>query len=241
MISPEARERLASRMDDRRLELSLRWRDVAEAGGISYEALRDVRNGTRGIRRLTEHAIEVALKWESGSVQRILDGGEPIPAGGEPAPVTATGGITLPPLAVTGDAGSGDDVTTAVVAALFGSKERRIWAQVRRRLAERTPAGAALFADPAQSAAWPPESPDGSRGGAPFDLTPQARELLDIKVTPAEVLFDRMPEIVVWRLDEMPFRKRVEMIREYREPVRGAGIARRAGLKKPSTLSALSS
>jgi hypothetical protein len=88
MISPEARERLASLMDDRRLELGLRWRDVAEAGGVSYEALRDVRNGSGGIRRLTEHAIETGLRWEAGSVRRILDGGEPLvrPAVHDPPP-----------------------------------------------------------------------------------------------------------------------------------------------------------
>jgi hypothetical protein len=80
MISPEARERLASQMDDRRLELGLRWRDVAKAGGVSYEALRDVRKGTGGIRRLTAHAIETGLQWEPGSVTCILDGGEPVPA-----------------------------------------------------------------------------------------------------------------------------------------------------------------
>ena len=89
MISPEARERLASLMDDRRLELGLRWRDVAEAGGISYEALRDVRNGTGGIRRLTEHAIETGLQWERGSVARILAGGELDPQPQRrPAPLT---------------------------------------------------------------------------------------------------------------------------------------------------------
>ena len=82
MISPEARVRLASLMDDRRLELGLRWRDVAEAGGVSYEALRDVRNGTGGIRRLTEHAIETGLQWEAGSVGLILAGGDPVPLGG---------------------------------------------------------------------------------------------------------------------------------------------------------------
>lgn len=81
MISPEARERLARLMDERRLELGLRWRDVAEAGGVSYEVLRDVRNGSGGIRRLTEHGIEAGLQWEAGSVRRILEGGEPsVPA-----------------------------------------------------------------------------------------------------------------------------------------------------------------
>jgi hypothetical protein len=165
MISPEARERLASHMDDRRLELGLRWRDVAEAGGISYEALRDVRNGHGGIRRLTEHAIETALQWEAGSVASILNGGDPVPAVSEPAPVTTTGGITLPSLAVTGDAAAAEDaaeVTRAVVVAAIGPRlERQVWAEVHRH-PEGTPASV-IFADPVEIALFERDAPELQR------------------------------------------------------------------------------
>ena len=225
-------------MDDRRLELGLRWRDVAEAGGVSYEALRDVRNGTGGIRRLTEHAIEVGLQWTAGSVQGILAGRDPLPTGSEPVPAPAVDTATAADSATAADVtDAADDVTGAVLVALFGAKERKIWAQVRRRLAA-TEVGRTLFSDPAEVAAWPAESADGTRGGAPFDLSERAREVLKVNVTPGSVLFDRTPEVVVWNLDTLPFRKRVEMIREFREPVRGAGTARRAGLKEPDGLSA---
>jgi hypothetical protein len=137
---------------------------------------------------------------------------------------TAPPATPEPPLELVPD--SGDDVTGAVVAALFGPKERKIWAHIRRCL-EAAPGGTALFADPAQAAVWPPESGDGFSGGAPFDLTPEARELLD--ATPAEALFTDHVEITVWHLVRTPYRKRVGMIREYREPVRPPRAARRAG------------
>ena len=214
MISPEARERLASLMDDRRLELGLRWRDVAEAGGISYEALRDIRNGSGGIRRLTEHAIDTGLQWEPGTVARIL-------AGGDPAPVRGTRSTAPAPDEPVADpaADAGDDVTGVVVAALFGPVERRIWASIRRHLAA-TPAGSKLFSDPAQAAMWPPD-------GAPIDLTEEARQLLD--ATPATDLFTDPSEIILWNLNRLRYRKRVAMIREYRAPIRPTVAVRRAG------------
>ena len=141
MISPEARGRLASLMDDRRLELRLRWRDVAEAGGISYEALRDVRNGTGGIRRLTEHAIEAGLQWESGSVASILAGGEPV----DIAPAVPA---EPPPDLPDDDA----DVTTNVVLAAINPIERQVWAEIQRH-PEGTPAEV-IFTDPLERALW---------------------------------------------------------------------------------------
>lgn len=79
MINPEARKRLAGHMDQRRVGLRLTWREVAEAAGISYEALRTTRSGPGGIAPLTEAGIEDALQWERGSIRRILDGGDPVP------------------------------------------------------------------------------------------------------------------------------------------------------------------
>jgi hypothetical protein len=79
MITPEARERLAEFMDRRRIDLRLTWREVADAGGISYEALRAARNGVGDIRSLTQAGVEDGLQWEHGSVARILAGGDPTP------------------------------------------------------------------------------------------------------------------------------------------------------------------
>lgn len=82
MIDPEARTRLAELMEERRLELNLTWREVAGAGGISYEVIRSIRNGTGDIRRLTQRRIEDGLRWRPGSVGQILAGGNPVPLEG---------------------------------------------------------------------------------------------------------------------------------------------------------------
>jgi hypothetical protein len=79
MITPEVRARLAEFMDERRLELRLTWREVAEAGEVSYEAVRAARNGTQDIRPLTQAGIEKGLHWERGSISLILAGGYPQP------------------------------------------------------------------------------------------------------------------------------------------------------------------
>jgi hypothetical protein len=79
-IAPEARQRLARLMDERRRELRLRWQDVAEAGGISLKTLHNVRVGGDGIAPLTERGIETGLRWETGSIGAVLAGGDPVPA-----------------------------------------------------------------------------------------------------------------------------------------------------------------
>ena len=76
-ISPQARERLEQLMDARRLDLDMNWRDVAQRAGISYEAIRALRSGPGGIRSLTARKIDRALQWKPGSLERILDGGDP--------------------------------------------------------------------------------------------------------------------------------------------------------------------
>lgn len=71
-------------MAARRKELRLRWSDVADLAGISYETLRIIRRGhVEGMRPLTESGIEQALKWVPGSIAEVLTGGKPTP---EPEP-----------------------------------------------------------------------------------------------------------------------------------------------------------
>jgi hypothetical protein len=217
MISPEARERLASRMDDRRLELGLRWRDVAEAGGISYEALRDVRNGTRGIRRLTEHAIEVGLQWAAGSVQGILADRDPAAVGSEPEPVTTTASVTPAPMAADADA---DAMESAVVTAALPRREREVWAEMRASL-QNTTAGRELFSEPAERALWP-------EGSAPIELTKQAGRVLD--ATPPETLFTARSDILAASMVMYPWHERVRWAAAGRAVLRRPTVAvRRAG------------
>jgi len=131
MINPEARKRLAGLMEQRRVSLRLTWREVAEAGGISYEALRNARNGTAAIAALTQAAIEDGLRWERGSIAHVLGGGDPVPAGerGSPEPVTASGSVTIEPPAITADA----DVKARVYD-LFKQVNEDIEAQVRAEI-----------------------------------------------------------------------------------------------------------
>jgi len=87
-ITPEARRRLADLMESRRLELGLRWQDVAEVSSLSLKTLHSVRTGGAGISPLTRSGIATALRWSPDSVQKILDGGDPEPLTG---PVAVSG------------------------------------------------------------------------------------------------------------------------------------------------------
>jgi len=77
------RERLARLMDDRRTELNLRWLDVADRAELTLEGLRGVRFGAGTMRSLTKAAIERALEWEPGTVEKIMrsPGHIPLPKG----------------------------------------------------------------------------------------------------------------------------------------------------------------
>ena len=200
-------------MDDRRLELGLRWRDVAEAGGISYEALRDVRNGTRGIRRLTQHAIEVGLRWETGSVQRILDGDDR--AAAEPAPVTVP-----PDDDATGAVVAAEAMETAVVTAALPRREREVWGEMRASL-QNTRLGRDLFSDPREAAMWP-------AGSAPIELTEDAARVLD--ATPPDALFTARSDILAASMELYPWHERVRWAAAGRAVLRRPTSAvRRAG------------
>ena len=110
------RRYLAGHMERRQVELGLTWKQIADAGGISYEAVRAVRHGTADIRAQTRHGIDTGLRWTPGSVDRILSGGdpEPLPAA-RPAPVRE---VTL------ADTGSVHDLMLRV---LTDDLERMIW------------------------------------------------------------------------------------------------------------------
>ncbi|MDX3033010.1 helix-turn-helix domain-containing protein [Streptomyces scabiei] len=75
---PQPHERLDLAMNERRLKLRMSWREVAQAAGISYEALRAIRKGNYRPTELTARALDEALQWMPGSVHAVLDGGEPM-------------------------------------------------------------------------------------------------------------------------------------------------------------------
>ncbi|MEU9349066.1 helix-turn-helix transcriptional regulator [Streptomyces sp. NPDC048278] len=97
---PEPHERLDEAMNHRRLELRLKWRDLANAAGITYEALRSIRRGESRPTEITARALDDVLRWAPGSVYAILGGGEPtlleaLPAG-EDAPTSPAAGTLSP-------------------------------------------------------------------------------------------------------------------------------------------------
>lgn len=65
-------------MDERRGDLGLSWREVASRAGVSDETLFRSARG-RPLRTTSRKGIERALQWDSGSIDAILSGGEPVP------------------------------------------------------------------------------------------------------------------------------------------------------------------
>ncbi|MGW4030787.1 helix-turn-helix domain-containing protein [Streptomyces sp. NPDC004838] len=80
MREPEPYERLDKAMNERRLTLRMNWREVAEAAGISYTALRAIRRGKYRPTELTALRLDEALQWAQGSTFTIL-GGDDLPSG----------------------------------------------------------------------------------------------------------------------------------------------------------------
>lgn len=117
------RQRLARLMDERRAELQLTWSEVAERAGITREGLRRTRTGTGHIRSLTKVGIERALSWAPGSIEDILQGGEPR--------IAASGSATIRMVAPVDE----DDERMRRIADLFDQAERAS-AEGRRLLEE---------------------------------------------------------------------------------------------------------
>lgn len=79
-------DQLAAAVRARRTELGLTQVDVATAGHVSVDMIRNIEHRRRTPKRVnprTARAIEDALKWVPGSIEDTL-------TGGHPTPVTAT-------------------------------------------------------------------------------------------------------------------------------------------------------
>ncbi|MCX2715865.1 helix-turn-helix domain-containing protein [Mycolicibacterium sp. J2] len=75
-------DQLAAAVRARRTELGLTQVDVATAGRVSVDTIRNIEHRRRTPKRVnprTARAIEDALKWEPGSIEDTLAGGEPSP------------------------------------------------------------------------------------------------------------------------------------------------------------------
>jgi|GEM_PF-6827586 len=64
--------RLGAAMEQRRLELRLRWNQVAERAGMSVAHLSRIRKGEAPPSPLAAASIETALQWPAGTVRDIL-------------------------------------------------------------------------------------------------------------------------------------------------------------------------
>ncbi|MEU5853991.1 hypothetical protein ABZ799_01565 [Nocardiopsis dassonvillei] len=82
-------QRLDALIDRRRLDLGLRWKDVADTVGVTQQTLLEARKG-RQISELTAAGIERFMNWKPGSVARILDGSDPIPEEADVDPLAAS-------------------------------------------------------------------------------------------------------------------------------------------------------
>lgn len=83
MITPKDRQRLGDQV--RRARGSVPLTEAAARAQVSPTTWRGVENGTAAtVRATTYRSIEQVLGWESGSVTRILEGGEPTPLAGAP-------------------------------------------------------------------------------------------------------------------------------------------------------------
>lgn len=106
-------ERLAGLLVDRRIQLGPQYRNrlkFAADTGLNERLISDLENARRQRYRVTSlRAVEAAYRWEPGSVQRVLDGGEP-------TPMTPPGGFAtrseFPPHAAEGQHGAGTSTLT---------------------------------------------------------------------------------------------------------------------------------
>lgn len=73
----QAHERLSDAMRERGIRLGKRWVQIAKDAGITTSALGAIRRGEYRPSPHTAAALDDALGWKPGSVEAILDGGEP--------------------------------------------------------------------------------------------------------------------------------------------------------------------
>jgi hypothetical protein len=73
------RERLKIAIEARAIELRLKLNKVAQRAGMSAGNFLRIRAGEVALTPFAIATIEQALEWEPGSIQAILDGGEPTP------------------------------------------------------------------------------------------------------------------------------------------------------------------
>ncbi|MGI5161449.1 hypothetical protein [Microbispora sp. CA-102843] len=72
----QARSRLSTAMNDRRVELRLKWNQVAQRAGISIAHLARIRGNEGPLTDLAKSSLETALEWPRGTIDQFLQSGE---------------------------------------------------------------------------------------------------------------------------------------------------------------------
>lgn len=97
-------QRLGSAVLARRRELRLRQEEISTAGGPSHATLRHIEHGEPGqYQERTLLRLEQVLRWQPGSIHKLLNGGEPtpvMPEGAQPGPEAGLSDQTVYGLAI---------------------------------------------------------------------------------------------------------------------------------------------
>lgn len=155
--------RLTTAMEARRVALRLHWDDVAARAGISVTHLRRIRKGEYSPSPLIRSKLEEALHWAPGSIESVLDGGDPTDLG-EPVDVTVQGRAG----SIVTRAGQGSVQTDNGLQAAIRELARRLPPEdVRALLEEFTgaePAGENPYTDAGERRIWEmTELPEAAR------------------------------------------------------------------------------
>ena len=93
MVAGKDWDRLAEFTRERRVDLGMTQEDARAAGGPSTATMRLIEGALqRNYHPATLRDLEKALRWERGSVARILAGRDPVPVTDSPPPQTASSG-----------------------------------------------------------------------------------------------------------------------------------------------------
>lgn len=136
-------ERLDRLMNDRRLQLpktegkTVKWFQVAERAGITVTTLTALRKGQNEATEDTKRGVESALSWQPGSIDAILDGGEPTPLVEQRIPIGQ---------AVEADSAGSAESAADPLAGLPDDPDERM-AEVARRIEERSRENARITAE----------------------------------------------------------------------------------------------
>jgi hypothetical protein len=215
-------------IDDAAALADISIREAARRAGISYGRWRQIAKGFQNISPGVFAPVRDAPAKTIAKMARAVNVSpeQLVAAGREDAAVILADLLRPEPTATPEPAAEptspddADAMENAVIVAALPRREREVWAEMRRNL-QATPAGRDLFASPRQAALWP-------EGGAPAEVTPEAKHVLDS--TPPDVLFTARSDVLAASLVMCSWHERVQWAAAGRALLRHPTSAvRRAG------------